>query len=57
MAFNRKFFLYTQHIFLSHLVGHSHESSRSDSLSDEIPDGSHSWYSLHFLGWKQKDML
>ena len=52
VVFKRNFYLYIYDILLSLLVGYSNESSRPDSLSDEIPDGSHSWYSFHFLGWK-----
>ena len=57
VVFKRNFYLYIYDILLSLLVGYSDESSRSDSLSNEIPDGSYSWYSFHFLGWKQKDLL
>lgn len=39
------------------LLGHSDESSRFDSLSDEISHGFGRWDTLSLLGWKQKDLF
>ena len=54
VVFKRNFYLYIYDILLSLLVGYSNESSRPDSLSDEIPDGSHSGIpSIFWVGSKK----